>query len=117
MNKFRYAALLLFTLPLLFGSCYEYPYSADLQVTVKGFLSGNPRQGLLVQVFATREEAEQLYYPLSPVVETNEWGEVFIFGLDPGEKYFLRIDGFIQTRIKRTDKLRNGTNDCVIRLL
>ena len=99
------------------NSCNYYAYEADLEVTVKGLLSGNPRGGVLVQVFYSRDDAKALFDPATPVLETNEWGEVFIYGLDPGFNYFVRVDGLLDTNIKRTGSLRGGTNSVIVRIL
>ncbi len=104
-------------LSFLVSGCDYYRYDADLEITVKGLLSGNPRDGLIVQVFYSREDARALFDPVTPVLETNEWGEVFIFGLDPGINYYVRVDALLDTSIRRTGTLRSGTNSCTIRVL
>ena len=102
---------------LLTTSCNEYRYSADLEVSVKGFLSGNPREGVLVQLFYSREDAQDLFEPATVLLETNEWGEVFIYDLDPGYDYYVRVDGLLNRVIRNSGKLRSGTNKCSIRIL
>ena len=109
--------LLLIIVGTSLQSCSQYGYEANLEVTVKGLLSGNPRPGLLVQVFYSREDASALIDPITPVLETNDWGEVFIYGLDPGINYYIRIDALLNTSIKRLSQLRSGTNNRTVRVL
>ena len=101
----------------LLSSCSEYRFYSDLEVSVQGFLTGNPRDGVLVQLFYTREDAQDLIYPASPVLTTNEFGEVYILDLEPGVQYFVRVDGLLQTVVRRSGRLRAGANKCTVRLL
>ena len=56
------AAIPLFLLLILFTtSCTEFRYSADLKISVKGFFLGNPREGVLVQLFYSKEDAQDLF--------------------------------------------------------
>lgn len=105
-------------LTLLFtSSCEKYHYYSDLEVSVNGFLSGNPREGVLVQLFYSREDAQDLVYPASPLLETNEWGEVYIYDLDPGIQYFVRVDALLTTVIRKSGRLREGPNKCSVKIL
>lgn len=115
IQKLKIPVLLFFLVS--FTGCNDYYYQADLLVTVKGLLSGNPREGLAVQIFETRDDAEMLRYALTPVVYTDEFGEVLIYGLEPRYEYYIRVDALLITKIKGTGRLRDGANTCVVRIL
>ena len=100
-----------------FSGCTEFAYESDLIVRVQGLLSGNPRDGIIVQVFETRYDAEHLEFPVSPEMVTDHHGEIYLMGLEPGREYYVRIDALLVTKIKSTNRLREGTNQCTIRIL
>lgn len=103
---------------IVLGSCTEhYYYESELLVRVEGLLSGNPREGIIVQLFETQLDAEQLIHPISPAVATDPYGVVLFYGLKPGFEYFVRVDGVLFTKVRDTRILRSGANDCVIKLL
>ena len=108
---------LIIALSGLLSSCVYYSYESDLEVSVKGLFSGNPRSGIIVQLFYSRDDAERLYGAVTPTLETDAWGEVYIYGLEPGVNYYVRIDTFLNTKIRRSGTLRAGTNSCSIRIL
>ena len=120
MQLKRYLIIPLLLLGIGFGSssCYEhYHYEADLLVSVQGLLSGNPRAGLPVQIFETAYDAENLIYPITPVVYTDEFGEIVVYGLEPGYDYYVRVDALLSTKIKSTGHLHEGANRITFRFL
>ena len=99
------------------SGCTPFPYESDLLISVRGLLSGNPRDGILVQVFESEYDAEHSRYAISPRMITDDFGEVLLVGLEPGRKYFVRIDALLTSKVRSTGKLRNGSNHCIIRIL
>ena len=120
MKRLKSTTLMILLLIGLFGvtSCHEhYYYEADLMISVQGLLSGNPREGLPVQVFETEYDAEHLIYPITPLVYTDYYGEVLVLGLEPGRNYYVRVDALLSTKIKSTGSLREGSNQVTLRFL
>ena len=120
MKRFKHLVILFLMGIITWGtsSCYEvYPYESDLLINVQGLLSGNPRSGLPVQIFETAYDAEQLIYPVTPVVYTDDFGEVLIIGLDPSYEYYVRVDALLATKIKSTGNLKPGANTMTVRFL
>ncbi len=120
MKRLKTTVLPLLLLIGLIGgsSCREYYYyEADLLISVQGLLSGNPREGLPVQVFETEYDAENLIYPITPLVYTDYYGEILVIGLDPGRNYYVRVDALLSTKIKSTGSLREGSNQVTVRFL
>ena len=110
-----YTILLILALAIT-TSCHHEHFEADLVVHVKGFISGKPKVDRAVAVFETRADAEEEYYAVTPWFYTDSHGEVFIYGLDVGRKYYVRVEGLILTNIKSTNRLDEGTNFITVRL-
>ncbi|MEM6523437.1 MAG: hypothetical protein AAGF85_02265 [Bacteroidota bacterium] len=104
---------------LIFIACDHGPRvpEADLLVQVEGYLSGNVREGIRVQVYLTREDAEDQIGAITPPLWTDNFGEVEIFGLDTNRRYFVRADARAAKTIRRSKRLDVGINMCRIRIL
>ncbi len=104
---------------LLLFSCDPGPSTpeADLLIRVEGYLSGNSREGIMVQVYRTREDARDQFDPLTPPLWTDHYGEVEVFGLLTNRKYFVRADANAAKTIRKSRKLDYGSNICIIRIL
>ncbi len=103
----------------LIFSCDPGPATpeADLNIRVQGYFSGNARENILVQVYRTREDAEDQVAPLTPSLWTDRYGEVEVFGLLTNRRYFVRADARATHTIRKSRKLDFGANNCVIRIL
>ncbi len=90
---------------------------ADLLVRVEGYLSGNEREDIMVQIYLTREDAEDQIGAITPPLWTDHYGEVEIFGLDTNRRYFVRADARAATTIRRSKRLDFGINVFKVRIL
>lgn len=110
--------LLLIPLIILFQSCDPVgPPEADLIIRTEGYLSGNIRSEIRIQLYLTREDARRQVAPITPVLWTDGFGEVAVYGLDINRRYFVRADSRTSKTIRNSGKLRYGGNRCVIRIL
>ena len=71
----------------------------------------------MVQVYLTREDAEDRLGAIMPPLWTDRYGEVEIFGLDTNRRYFVRADARAAKTIRRSKRLDFGVNICRIRIL
>ena len=104
---------------ILFFSCDPGPVApdADLEVRVQGYLSGKPREGIRIQLYRTRADAEDQFDPVTDPVWTDRHGNVEIYGLLTNRTYFVRADARLANTIRRSSTLNFGINYCVIRIL
>ncbi len=104
---------------ILFYSCDLGPITpeADLEVRVQGYLSGKAREGIRVQLYRTREDAQDRFDPVTGPLWTDRYGYVEIYGLLTNRRYFVRADARAATTIRRSPKMSFGPNHCVIRIL
>ncbi|MEM1408534.1 MAG: hypothetical protein AAGG59_17250 [Bacteroidota bacterium] len=118
MKAFQKITFLLLTLVAI-TACDNEPRlpEADLLVQVEGYLSGNQREGIRVQVYLTREDAEDQIGAITPPLWTDTFGEVEIYGLDTNRRYFVRADARATKTIRRSKRLNFGINVCRIRIL
>lgn len=111
--------LLLLPLFLIFQSCDPDigPPEADLLIRTQGYLSGNSRDNIRIQLYLTREDARRQVAPITPVLWTDGFGEVLIYGLDVNRKYFVRADSNTTKTIRSSGRLGYGGNECIVRIL
>ncbi len=111
---FNYAILLamLFTISSceLEDSVYDTVQFAELEVYVSGTLSGNPRSGLKVAVYDTKEDAQNEVNAITFSQSTDSYGFAFFQGLEPGYRYWVRVDTILIHNIKRSKVLVIGFN-------
>ncbi len=112
---------LFFLLPLIaiLQSCDNSfgPPEADLIIRTQGYLSGNTRENIQVQVYLSREDARRQVAPITPPLWTDGFGEVAVYGLDVNRCYFVRADSNTTKTIRSSKRLDYGSNLCVIRIL
>jgi len=107
---------LLGALLVTFSSCVleevddRYGRFADLEVFVSGTLSGNPRSGLRVTIYDTEEDARNEVNAVTYTEWTDGGGYAFFIGLDPGYRYWVRVDTDLIHNINRTPVLDRGFN-------
>jgi len=103
--------LVAFTLILFLGNgCLEENENANLTITVVGTLSGKPRENITVQLFNTKESAEDRVNSVTGRYTTDANGQVTITGLSSGRAYYARADAKLATSYKMTQTLRDGDN-------
>lgn len=90
---------------------------ADLRVQIKGTFSGKSREGVQIQLYSTRQDAQNAIDPLSPVLWTDRTGQVEFYELFVNKKYFIRIDGPFGSKTRSSRRLDYGFNNCVINIL
>lgn len=90
---------------------------ADLEVFVSGTLSGNPRSGLSVAVYDTEEDAMNEVNRITSSQFTDSNGYAFFQDLEPGFRYWVRIDTTLIHNINRTDTLDEGFNEISMTIL
>ena len=95
------------------------PYSrfADLEVYVSGTLSGNPRSGLRVVLYDTEDDARNEVNPVTFPEFTDGGGYAFFIDLDPGYRYWVRVDTDLIHNINRTQVLERGFNEIRMTIL
>ena len=92
------------------------PTEAELQVSVSGTLSGNPRSNISVAIYHTEEDAMEEIAAIESSY-TDEDG-IAIFGdLEIGKRYWIRIDSILLKNIKLSKELNAGFNEFIIRIL
>ncbi|NNE02371.1 MAG: hypothetical protein HKN52_04330 [Eudoraea sp.] len=110
--NFALLGVLLFS----FNSCTleevddRYGRFSDLEVFVSGTLSGNPRSGLRVTVYDTEEDARNEVNAVTFPEWTDGGGFAFFIDLDPGYRYWVRVDTDLIHNINRTPVLERGFN-------
>jgi len=90
---------------------------ADLEVYVSGTLSGNPRSGLKVAIYETEEDAMNEVNLISFPQTTDSGGFAFFQDLEPGFRYWVRVDTTLIHNINRTDNLDEGFNEMSMTIL
>ena len=90
---------------------------ADLEVQVSGTLSGNPRSGLRVTVYTSEEDAENEVNKYTSTKITNSDGFAFFYDLEPGFRYWVRVNTVLINNINRSRILRVGLNDMRMTIL
>ena len=118
MKAFQKTTFFLLTL-IAIAACDNGPRlpEADLLVQVEGYLSGNEREGIMVQVYLTREDAEDQLGAITPPLWTDNYGELEIFGLETNRRYFVRADARATKTVRKSKRLNFGINVCRIRIL
>ena len=90
---------------------------ADLEVYVSGTLSGNPRSGLRVAVYETEQDAMDEVNAITSSQLTDSGGFVFFQNLEPGFRYWVRVDTTLIHNINRSDVLATGFNEMSMTIL
>jgi hypothetical protein len=90
---------------------------ADLEVYVSGTLSGNPRSGLKVVVYYTEEDAINEVNAITFSQTTDSGGFVFFQDLEPGFRYWVRVDTTLLNNINRSQVLTTGFNEMSMTIL
>lgn len=94
-----------------------YGRFADLEVYVSGTLSGNPRSGLRVAVYDTENDARNEVNAVTFPEFTDGGGYAFFIDLDPGYRYWVRVDTDLIHNINRTHILERGFNEIRMTIL
>jgi len=115
---------LVFIIAMLFSitSCDEDSVDnifqfADLEVYVSGTLSSNPRSGLRVTVYDTEEDAMNEANAVTSTQITDSDGYAFFEDLEPGFRYWVRVDTTLLNNINRTEQLNEGFNEMSMTIL
>jgi len=90
---------------------------ADLEVYVSGTLSGNPRSGLRVTVYDTEDDAMNEVNAITSSQITDSNGYSFFQDLEPGFRYWVRVDTTLINNIKRSQQLDEGFNEMSMTIL
>ena len=90
---------------------------ADLEIYVSGTLSGNPRSDLKVAVYETEEDARNEVNALTSSQFTNSGGFAFFGILEPGFRYWVRVDTTLINNINRSQVLNTGFNEMSMTIL
>jgi len=90
---------------------------SDLEVNVSGTLSGNPRSGLKVTVYDTEEDAMNEVNAITSSQITDSNGYSFFQDLEPGFRYWVRVDTTLINNIKRSQQLDEGFNEMSMTIL
>lgn len=112
----RILLLLLIIIGLTLQGCEYYdgtptdPNAATLTVYVYGALSQNPREGILVSLHWTEEEAESNSNPIAGRVYTDSYGEAVFNNLPPDERFYVRAKPILFKTIRETNYLYRGEN-------
>jgi len=120
-NKFLNFAFL-FAMLFSITSCDEDSVDdnfqfADLEVYVSGTLSGNPRSGLKVAIYETEDDALNEVNAVTFPQNTDSDGFAFFQGLEPGFRYWVRVDTTLLNNINRTEQLNEGFNEMSMTIL
>ena len=94
-----------------FSGCFEENTNANLTITVTGTLSGNPREDIAVQLYLTRDNAEDRVNAVSGIYRTNADGQATIGAISSGRSYCVRADATLISAYKVTQVLRDGDNE------
>ena len=90
---------------------------AELEVYVSGTLSGNPRRGLKVAVYDTEEDAINEVNAVTFSQTTDSGGFAFFQDLEPGFRYWVRVDTTLLKNINRSQVLTTGFNEMSMTIL
>jgi len=90
---------------------------ADLEVYVSGTLSSNPRSGLKVAIYETEDDAMNEVNPITSPQITDSNGYAFFQDLEPGFRYWVRVDTTLIHNINRTNNLDEGFNEMNMTIL
>jgi hypothetical protein len=90
---------------------------SDLEVYVSGTLSGNPRSGLRVTVYDTEEDAINEVNTITSTIITDSNGYAFFQDLEPGFRYWVRVDTTLINNINRSQQLNEGFNEMSMTIL
>jgi hypothetical protein len=90
---------------------------ADLEVYVSGTLSGNPRSGLKVVVYETEQDALDEVNAVAFPQTTDSGGFAFFLDLEPGFRYWVRVDTTLIHNINRSQQLNEGFNEMSMTIL
>ena len=90
---------------------------ADLEVYVSGTLSGNPRSGLKVVIYETEQDAIDEVNALTFNHYTDNDGFAFFQDIEPGFRYWVRVDTTLLNNINRTGLLNEGFNEMSMTIL
>lgn len=90
---------------------------AELEVYVSGTLSGNPRSGLKVAIYDTEEDAINEVNAVTFSQNTDSDGFAFFQGLEPGFRYWVRVDTTLLNNINRSQVLATGFNEMSMTIL
>ena len=107
----------LFTLLLLvpLSSCDEEVESgriSDLEVLVTGTFSGEKREGINVNAYLSKEDAQAEINPATATVITNVDGLAYLYNLQSNTVYWIKIHApLFSTKIRKTHRLKPGEND------
>ena len=89
----------------------------DLKVYVSGTLSGNPRSGLKVAIYETEQDAMDEVNAVTFAQNTDSGGFAFFQDLEPGLRYWVRVDTTLIHNINRTEQLHEGLNEMSMTIL
>ena len=90
---------------------------SELEVYVSGTLSGNPRSGLKVVLYETEQDAMDEVNALTFEHFTDNDGFAFFQDLEPGFRYWVRVDTTLLHNINRSDVLDEGFNEMSMTIL
>lgn len=90
---------------------------AVLEVYVSGTLSGNPRSGLRVAVYETEQDAMDEVNALTSAQFTDNEGFALFLDLEPGFRYWVRVDTTLIHNINRSQVLATGFNEMSMTIL
>ena len=90
---------------------------ADLEVYVSGTLSDNPRSGLKVAIYETQEDAQNETNAISYPQTTDSNGFAYFVTLEPGFRYWVRVDTILIHNINRSQVLTTGFNEMSMTIL
>lgn len=95
----------------------DMPKFAELEVYVSGTLSGNPRSGLKIAIYDTEEDALNEVNAVTFPQSTNSDGIAFFGNLEPGIRYWVRVDTTLINNINRSQVLSAGFNEMSMTIL
>lgn len=95
----------------------DFFQSAELEVFVSGTLSGNPRSGLTVAIYNTEEDAQNEVNAVTFPQTTDGEGFAFFLDLEPGFRYWVRVDTTLIHNINLSEVLETGYNEMSMTIL
>ena len=108
--KSIYRSIIILGLVFTTGSCEEVIYYSDLEVSITGTLSGNPRSDIEVTLYYSKTDATNQTNPVTSSQVTDNEGKTTFYDLEYNIKYWIRSD-VVLTYIKQTSSLRSGFNE------
>lgn len=90
---------------------------SDLEVYVSGTLSDKPRSGLKVTIYDTEEDAKNEINPVTSSRNTDSDGFAYFQGMEPGYRYWVRVDTTLIHNINRSQVLITGFNEMSMTIL